>query len=159
MKFLCNNSQIETALKGWSDVVPVLIAKYFFFNLGTRMQKCQAGLLLSLLHQVLYQAVSQRRDLIPLVFPDDWQAVTQQVVKRFTILDRTSESSNNSKGYIFAKKSIFYRKISSEFEQHSSWRSWSLFKLKKCLSETDRAICSSPSSSDASSIALASSDP
>ena len=97
------------------------------------MQKCQAGLLLSLLHQVLHQAVSQRRDLIPVVFPDDWQAATQQVVKRFTILDRTSESSNNSEGYIFAKKSNNWLKISSEFEQHSSWQSWSLSKLKNAF--------------------------
>ena len=133
MKFLCNNSQVETALEGWSDGVPVLIAKYFFFNLGTHMQKCQAGLLLSLLHQVLHQAVSQRRDLIPVVFPDDWQVATQQVVKRFTVLDRISQPSDNSEEYIFAKKSDVWLKISSEFEQHISWRSWSLSKLKNAF--------------------------
>ncbi|KAI0116206.1 hypothetical protein F4776DRAFT_666527 [Hypoxylon sp. NC0597] len=69
MKFLCKNDSTRRYLKKWSDGKTLVFAKCFFWRLGTDAQKSLAGLILTLLHQVL----SAAPDLIPIAFPLVWR--------------------------------------------------------------------------------------
>ena len=71
MKFITNDGRTEHALRQWSAGSTLVWTKFFFWNLGTQMQKSQAGLLRSLLHQIL----SKCPDLIWEVVPDIWKLI------------------------------------------------------------------------------------
>lgn len=72
MKFMAEHPCTNEALARWaSDSRPLLMLKYFFWHLGTRMQKSVIGMLRALIHNVL----SSYPELIPAVFPTqsrDW---------------------------------------------------------------------------------------
>ncbi|KAN0102600.1 hypothetical protein V8E51_010913 [Hyaloscypha variabilis] len=53
MKYLCNQERTKQALTRWAAPAMPLIASFFFWHQGTRMQKSQQGLLQSLLFQIL----------------------------------------------------------------------------------------------------------
>lgn len=53
MKYLCNQRRIGQALKSWAGTATLVIASFFFWHQGTRMQKSQQGLLQSLMFQIL----------------------------------------------------------------------------------------------------------
>jgi hypothetical protein len=65
MKFLCDHAKTKKALQTWAGPENLVIANYFFWSAGNRMQKSQEGLLQSLLYQVLRQCPV----LIPTVCP------------------------------------------------------------------------------------------
>lgn len=65
MKFLCDHAEIKKALQTCAGSENLVIASYFFWSAGNRMQKSQQGLLQSLLYQVLRQCPV----LIPTVCP------------------------------------------------------------------------------------------
>ncbi|KAH8774771.1 hypothetical protein F5883DRAFT_547581 [Diaporthe sp. PMI_573] len=69
MKFLCSNSRTQEILNIWAGGKVLIFAKFFFWKPGRTMQKSQGGLLRSILHQCL----SNRPELIPLVFPKLWK--------------------------------------------------------------------------------------
>jgi hypothetical protein len=67
MKFICHHSRTKSALKTWaagSGQKP-LIPSFFFWSVGTTLQKSQTGLLRSLLYQIL----KEYRELIKVVLP------------------------------------------------------------------------------------------
>jgi hypothetical protein len=64
MKYLYNNERTKKKLKKWARGSDPILAAFFFFERGDVLQKSREGLLRSLLYQVL----SQKRDLISLVF-------------------------------------------------------------------------------------------
>ena len=64
MKYLYNDKRTKKKLKKWAGGSEPILAAFFFFERGDVLQKSREGLLRSLLYQIL----SQRRDLIPLVF-------------------------------------------------------------------------------------------
>ena len=68
MRFIYRHSETLKLLQKWSDGKEIMIAKYFFWNSGSKEQRSQAGLFRSLLFEVL----NQRRDLIRHIFPDRW---------------------------------------------------------------------------------------
>jgi hypothetical protein len=72
MKFLLGESGVEAQLRQWSGDLPLIRANFFFWSLGTRLQKSQMGLLMSLLREIL----NQRRDIIPEVLPTLWQQLS-----------------------------------------------------------------------------------
>jgi hypothetical protein len=64
MKYLYNDKRTKNKLKKWAGASEPILAAFFFFERGDVLQKSREGLLRSLLYQIL----SQRRDLIPLAF-------------------------------------------------------------------------------------------
>jgi hypothetical protein len=75
MKFLCDNPQTITVLKEWACDKKLVIASHYFWLPGTMMQKSQEGRFRSL----LYGIFRQRPELIQQVFPERWEAASDQV--------------------------------------------------------------------------------
>lgn len=72
MKYIFNHPETTSALRIWSNTDNLNIAKYFFWNSGTAMQKSLLGLLQSLVFQIL----SRRPEWIPAVCPSRWSSDT-----------------------------------------------------------------------------------
>ena len=72
MKFLYNHDKTKAALKEWAGTKSLLVARFFFWNAGTNMQKNQQGLLQSLLYHIL----KQTPNLIPALCPSRWKSNT-----------------------------------------------------------------------------------
>ncbi|PON28044.1 hypothetical protein TGAM01_v203181 [Trichoderma gamsii] len=70
MKFLTDHPQTLQYLTEWAKDNDLIVAKHYFWNPGTTMQKSQEGLFRALLHQIL----GQRPELIPIVCADRWNA-------------------------------------------------------------------------------------
>ena len=68
MRFLSDHSTTRKTLKAWAGTLPLSVAGFFFWTSGSIEQRSQAGLLRSLLWQLL----DQQRSLVKLVFPDLW---------------------------------------------------------------------------------------
>jgi hypothetical protein len=69
VKFLLQQPKVEDQLRQWAGGKPLVRANFFFWALGSPVQKSQSGLLRSL----LYDALRQQRSLIPRMFPDMWK--------------------------------------------------------------------------------------
>ena len=63
MSFICQDPRTEVALKVWSGTNEVFIPQFFFWSPGTQLQKSLAGLLRSL----IYQIVDRFPDLMPVI--------------------------------------------------------------------------------------------
>ncbi|CZR67110.1 uncharacterized protein PAC_17009 [Phialocephala subalpina] len=70
MKFISNSERTRGHLAKWRPGSNLCVAEFYFWNLGSRLQKSQIGLLRSLLCQILQKIPA----LIPLVFPEVWAA-------------------------------------------------------------------------------------
>ncbi|KAM0463838.1 hypothetical protein ACHAO4_000562 [Trichoderma viride] len=70
MKFLTDHPKTLQYLMEWANGNDLIVAKHYFWNPGTTMQKSQEGLFRALLHQIL----GQRPELIPIVCADRWNA-------------------------------------------------------------------------------------
>ena len=68
MRYIYGHSETLRLLQNWSDGEAIMVAKYFFWNSGSKEQRSQAGLFRSL----LFEALNQRRDLIRYIFPNQW---------------------------------------------------------------------------------------
>jgi hypothetical protein len=71
MKYICNNPATKRALSDWAGSDTLITASFFFWNLGSSLQKSQEGLLRSLLHDVL----DRHQYLIPILFPGLCRAI------------------------------------------------------------------------------------
>jgi hypothetical protein len=65
MKFIYDNPKTQTALKKWAGASELMNLHFFFWDLGTTLQKTHVGMLRALLHMVL----ERHPELIPAVFP------------------------------------------------------------------------------------------
>ncbi|KAH8724294.1 hypothetical protein GQ44DRAFT_284835 [Phaeosphaeriaceae sp. PMI808] len=65
MKFIYNHRKTEVALKQWSGANELMLLQFFFWNLGTKLQKTHVGMLRGILHTGL----TQHPELIPAVLP------------------------------------------------------------------------------------------
>ncbi|PYI18936.1 hypothetical protein BO99DRAFT_433104 [Aspergillus violaceofuscus CBS 115571] len=70
MKYICQDKATEKHLKLWSTNKALVLAKFFFWKHGRTLQKSFRGLVRGLMHSIL----SQWLELIPLLFPKQWQA-------------------------------------------------------------------------------------
>lgn len=68
MKFICRDSRTNTSLKVWSGKLPLVLARFYFWNSGSSFQMSQLGFLRS----ILFDALSQQPHLISIVFPERW---------------------------------------------------------------------------------------
>ena len=71
MKYLHINPRTTEALLEWSGSSDLIVASFFFWYAGTSLQKSQAGLLRSLILQVL----TRRPDLVGVLFPNICRAI------------------------------------------------------------------------------------
>jgi hypothetical protein len=74
MKFLTRQPQIRSALQAWAGSKELLIIPFFFWHLGSDLQRSQAGLLRSMLHSIL----SKCRGLIAKVMPGYYNEVARK---------------------------------------------------------------------------------
>ncbi|RYN71864.1 hypothetical protein AA0117_g8992 [Alternaria alternata] len=65
MKFIFDSPETDTALEEWAGASELVKLQFFFWDLGTALQKSQVGMLRALLHAVL----DQHPELVPAVFP------------------------------------------------------------------------------------------
>ncbi|PSN68044.1 hypothetical protein BS50DRAFT_633683 [Corynespora cassiicola Philippines] len=72
MKYIIDNPKTRHLLAEWatSDGKNLVVTSFFFWNLGTPLQKSREGLLRSLLWTIL----SEYPELIPVVFPHEYQS-------------------------------------------------------------------------------------
>lgn len=68
MKYVSTHARTAECLTEWARPVPLVVAAFYFWRSGTRLEKSEEGLLRSLLHSVLRQQPS----LMPTVFPGEW---------------------------------------------------------------------------------------
>lgn len=66
MKYIRDDVRTMQSLRQWAGSSDLIVGSFFFWYAGTPIQKSQMGLLRSLLLEVL----SQREDLIPVLFPE-----------------------------------------------------------------------------------------
>ncbi|KAI4190243.1 MAG: hypothetical protein L6R41_000913 [Letrouitia leprolyta] len=66
VKFLHDSERVRSALQDWAGTSRLVVASFFFWNLGSKLQKSQHGVLRSLLYQIL----EAQPELIPCVLPD-----------------------------------------------------------------------------------------
>ncbi|KAH7076026.1 hypothetical protein FB567DRAFT_503838 [Paraphoma chrysanthemicola] len=65
MKFIVEHPRTKAALKNWAGRDELVVLHFFFWNLGTELQKSHIGMLRALLHAVL----EKHPELIPAVLP------------------------------------------------------------------------------------------
>ncbi|KAF3761238.1 hypothetical protein M406DRAFT_266964, partial [Cryphonectria parasitica EP155] len=82
MKFVVSHQRTSAALESWAGGTPIR-ASFFFWNLGSPLQKSSDGLLRGLLNDLL----TQLRSLISVVMPDLWQraAVAGASLDKFSL--------------------------------------------------------------------------
>lgn len=85
MKYFRGHPLIAKHLAAWSGKTPLTVAHFFFWYAGTPLQKSQAGLLRTLIHQVL----DERRELIPHVMPELWQEAKSYTVNTLERLHKS----------------------------------------------------------------------
>jgi hypothetical protein len=69
MRYIYEHSKTREHLSLWAGDSPLVLAGFFFWNSGVLQQRTQAGLLQTLLYQIL----SQRVNLLPEVMPEQWK--------------------------------------------------------------------------------------
>ncbi|KAK2690193.1 hypothetical protein QWA68_010950 [Fusarium oxysporum] len=74
MKFVFGHQRTTLMLSQWAKRGRLLICHYFFSNLGTDLQKSQAGLSRTLLYQIL----DQNRSLIQEALPNMWKEILER---------------------------------------------------------------------------------
>lgn len=70
-KFAVHHDRTAEALQQWANGKRLNRAHFYFYYKGTKLEKSEAGVLRSLLHQLLFQ----RRTLIKFAFPDRFEAL------------------------------------------------------------------------------------
>ncbi|KAJ5588338.1 hypothetical protein N7537_011016 [Penicillium hordei] len=68
MKYISTHAELQEHINAWAYPCPVLLAIFYFWGPGSKLQKSREGLLRSLLFQLL----GQRRDLCARVAPARW---------------------------------------------------------------------------------------
>lgn len=74
MKYINTSPDLQQHLARWAGYTPFMCAYFFFWNLGTTLQKSQAGLFRALLYQIL----AERRGLIPEILPELWKRLSRR---------------------------------------------------------------------------------
>jgi hypothetical protein len=104
MKFIYDNLRTRTALERWAGASELVRLHFFFWDLGTTLQKTHVGMLRALLHTVL----DQHPELVPAVFPRlyrNWKTsdadIEPQYVEMKKAFERLIEKSRFLKLAIF----------------------------------------------------------
>ncbi|KAK7917976.1 hypothetical protein PG985_009850 [Apiospora marii] len=146
MKFLCDNEDTRNCLQRWSGEKGLIIAKFFFWNAGSNLQKSQEGLLRSLLFEILRQCP----ELMPAVKnavaeisdsdkPDPLQythnlmhlyqriAIQQIPLKFCFFVDGLDEFQEEHRSHLDLIKFLRQLELSSDIKLCVSSRPWTVF--------------------------------
>lgn len=74
MKFLSQHSRVREELKSWADGRKLVLASFFFWNSGDKLQMSLEGLYRAL----LFETLKQYPELIPEIFPDQWNSLRSE---------------------------------------------------------------------------------
>jgi hypothetical protein len=77
MKFLSQHSRVRKELESWAAEKRLVFAQFFFWNSGEKLQMCLEGLYRAL----LFETLKQYPDLIPDIFPEEWNALDSATSK------------------------------------------------------------------------------
>ncbi|KAF7941879.1 uncharacterized protein EAE97_006716 [Botrytis byssoidea] len=88
MRFICDHSKTKEFLENWSAPLPIVIAKFYFWNSGTLVQRSLSGLLRALLSQILEHCP----DLLPVCFPQRWAKIYTDSVRPFSEVNQKFHS-------------------------------------------------------------------
>ncbi|KAL5365829.1 hypothetical protein BJX96DRAFT_19966 [Aspergillus floccosus] len=72
MKFLCNDARTKEALVQWAGGRTLIMASFFFWKPGSKLQKSMDGLLRALLYETLKSSPA----LVPKILPEQWAAIS-----------------------------------------------------------------------------------
>lgn len=106
MKFLARSPQVQQKLERWAGGKQLIIARFFFWNSGDKLQMSLEGLYRSL----LFETCTQCPELIPRISPGLWEGLSsgaappQQTPMRFeevkAAFGRLTKESQSFDGYI-----------------------------------------------------------
>lgn len=68
----CNEARCLSFLKNWAGNDPLIVASYYFWAIGSPMQRSKEGMLRTLLHGLLSQATPEA---IATIMPKSWEAL------------------------------------------------------------------------------------
>lgn len=91
MKFIYDNLRTRTALERWARASELMRLHFFFWDLGTTLQKTHVGMLRALLHTVL----DQHPELVPAVFPrlyQNWKPSDADVEPQYVEMKKAFET-------------------------------------------------------------------
>jgi hypothetical protein len=77
MRYISYHARTNQHLLAWANGDPLHIATFFFWNSGTLEQKSQTGLL----RELLFDVLTLRRELIPMIFPTLWARTYSRFLK------------------------------------------------------------------------------
>jgi hypothetical protein len=138
MKFIHNHTRTFESLKSWSGASELVVLNFFFWNLGTDLQKSQAGLLRALLHDML----ERFPELIPAVLPRlyrNWKSSDADVEPHYVEIKSAFELMIEKSRYL--NLTIFVDGI-DEFE--GDHRDMSLFLLSIASPRVKLIVSSRP---------------
>ncbi|CZR67693.1 uncharacterized protein PAC_17592 [Phialocephala subalpina] len=118
MKYLISHHEVQRSLAMWSGQRTLLCAHFFFWYTGTLMQKSQAGLIRSLLHQIVTQIFStstEPTDIIRCALPEVWERLARMQEKHMQDIAAGKRVGSFLSGF------------------RDSWYPWTLTELKECL--------------------------
>jgi hypothetical protein len=84
MRYIYEDSRTKDLLRIWAAPLSLTTATFFFWNIGSNLQKSQVGLLRS----ILYEVFDQHRGLIVNLLPKLWAKSYTSLVRSSTIHDR-----------------------------------------------------------------------
>jgi hypothetical protein len=74
MKFLCQHSRVQQELDSWAGDKKLVFAHFFFWNSGDKLQMSLEGLY----RAILFETLKQYPELIPEIFPDQWDVLESE---------------------------------------------------------------------------------
>ncbi|KAF7950279.1 hypothetical protein EAE96_007567 [Botrytis aclada] len=80
MRFICDHSKTKELLEKWSAPLPIVMAKFYFWDSGTIVQRSLSGLLRAVLSQIL----GHLPDLLSVCFPQRWAKIYNYLVRPFS---------------------------------------------------------------------------
>jgi len=141
MKFLCKHNRVRSELESWATEKKLIFAQFFFWNSGEKLQMSLEGLYRAL----LFETLKQCPELIPEIFPEEWNAL-EPATSRFDHSLRTEELKAvfnklvGKKGFPNHRLCFFIDGL-DEYEG-DSLEHWNLAEsLKSWASSKDIKIC------------------
>jgi hypothetical protein len=88
VKYVYGHQRTRDLLQIWAGEFRLVVASYFFWSAGTKMQKSQEGLLQTLLYEVLRQLP----EIVPTVCPAQWNQTSSPCVLEPWTMEELSEA-------------------------------------------------------------------
>ncbi|KAK3356739.1 hypothetical protein B0T25DRAFT_474812 [Lasiosphaeria hispida] len=152
MKLLVESQETREGLEKWAGKRKLAFASFFFWKPGESLQKSFAGLLRSLLHDVLKGCPG----LIPSIMPDAWERASRTSWYDQSTLEISGKDIRNGFGELFKQPGYcfcFFIDGLDEFEpetaQHdhkhivdtlNGWQEGAPSSLKLCLSSREENV-------------------